>query len=176
MPPLRKCHQPRQLGILLSTAAEFFFLYYHRSIHLPFNLCIKDTDFDTLPKQGHTNRYVLSTDQFLKTVLWLYCDNQPFSSPNGPFIEPYRAEMEIWSPRLFFYTCTNVSAAQHHKFPMGENWPQNSKPKKNKKQKTHKQTKKNSIIRMSSFSLYDSMHGQYVNSRDGFATIEFFFK
>lgn len=37
-----------------------FFLYYmyHHSIHLPFNLCIKDTDFDTLPKQGHTNRYM----------------------------------------------------------------------------------------------------------------------
>lgn len=75
---------------------------YHHSIHLPFNLCIKDTDFDTLSKQGHTNRYVLSTDQFLKTVLWLYCDNQPFSSPNGPFFEPYRAEMKIWSPRSFF--------------------------------------------------------------------------
>lgn len=110
-------------------------------------------------------------------MLWLYCDNQPFSSPNDPFFEPYRAEMEIWSPRLFFYTCTNVSAAQRHKFPMGENWPENSKPpKKNEKKNPNKQTKKNSIIRMSSFSLYDSMHGQYVNSSDGFATIEFFFK
>lgn len=91
---------------------KFFFLYYHRSIHLPFNLCIKDTDFDTLSKQGHTNRYVLSTDQFLKTVLWLYCDNQPFSSPNDPFFEPYRAEMELWSPRLFFYTCISGPTPQ----------------------------------------------------------------
>lgn len=163
MPPLRKCHQPRQLGILLSTAAEFFFLYYHRSIHLSFNLCIKDTDFDTLSKQGHTNRYVLSTDQFLKTVLWLYCDNQPFSSPNAPFFEPYRAEMKIWSPRLFFYTCISGPTPQ---ISNGENWPENSKQKK----------RKNSIIKMSSFPLYDSMHGQYVNSSDGFATIEFFFK
>lgn len=39
-----------------------------------------------------------------------------------------------------------------------------------------KKKRKNSIIKMSSFPLYDSMHGQYVNSRDGFATIEFFFK
>lgn len=70
-------------------------------------------------------------------MLWLYCDNQPFSSPNDPFFEPYRAEMEIWSPRLFFYTCTNVSAAQRHKFPMGENWPENPKPpQKNEKKKT----------------------------------------
>lgn len=49
-------------------------------------------------------------------------------------------------------------------------------PKKNEKKNPNKQTKKNSIIRMSSFPLYDSMHGQYVNSSDGFATIEFFFK
>lgn len=109
---------------------KFFFLYYHRSIHLPFNLCIKDTDFDTLSKQGHTNRYVLSTDQFLKTVLWLYCDNQPFSSPNDPFFEPYRAEMEIWSPRLFFYTCISGPTPQ---ISNGENWPENSKQKKKKK-------------------------------------------
>lgn len=108
---------------------KFFFLYYHRSIHLPFNLCIKDTDFDTLSKQGHTNRYVLSTDQFLKTVLWLYCDNQPFSSPNDPFFEPYRAEMKIWSPRLFFYTCISGPTPQ---ISNGENWPENSKPKQRK--------------------------------------------
>lgn len=57
-------------------------------------------------------------------------------------------------------------------------WPENSKPppKKTRKKTPNKQTKKNSIIRMSSFSLYDSMHGQYVNSSDGFATIELFFK
>lgn len=45
-------------------------------------------------------------------MLWLYCDNQPFSSPNGPFFEPYRAEMKIWSPRLFFYTCISGSTPQ----------------------------------------------------------------
>lgn len=105
----------------------------------------------------------MSTDKFLKTVLWLYCDNQPFSSPNGPFFEPYLAEMKIWSPRLFFYTCISGPTPQIFN---GENWPENSKQKK----------RKNSIIEMSSFPLYDSMHGQYVNSRDGFATIEFFFK
>lgn len=106
----------------------------------------------------------MSTDKFLKTVLWLYCDNQPFSSPNGPFFEPYRAEMKIWSPRLFFFI--HVSVAQRHKFLMGKIGQRTRNKKK----------RKNSIIRMSSFPLYDSMHGQYVNSSDGFATIEFFFK
>lgn len=59
-------------NIQLSTVAEFFFFnIMHRCIHFPFNLCIKDTDFDTLSKQGHTDRYVLPTDQFLKIVLGL---------------------------------------------------------------------------------------------------------
>lgn len=96
-------------------------------------------------------------------MLWLYCDNQPFSSPNGPFFEPYLAEMKIWSPRLFFlymYQWPNATNFQWGKLA----------------RELETKTKKNSIIKMSSFLLYDSMHGQYVNSRDGFATIEFFFK
>lgn len=29
-----------------------------------------------------------------------------------PFFEPYRAEMELWSPRLFFYTCISGPTPQ----------------------------------------------------------------
>lgn len=71
-----------------------------------------------------------------------------------------------WKFGLRVYFFIHVSVAQRHKFPMGKIGQRTRNKKK----------RKNSIIKMSSFPLYDSMHGQYVNSRDGFATIEFFFK
>lgn len=139
-----------------------FFLYYmyHRSIHLPFSLCIKDTDFDTLPKQGHTNRYmyVCLLINFWKQCCGFIVIINRFLLRMVHFFEPYRAEMKIWSPRSFFlymYQWPNATNFQ---------WGKLARELETKK-------KKNSIIKMSSFPLYDSMHGQYVNSRDGFATI-----
>lgn len=70
-----------------------------------------------------------------------------------------------WKYGLRVYFFIHVSVAQRHKFPMGKIGQRTRNKKK----------RKNSIIRMSAFPLYDSMHGQYVNSSDGFATIEFFF-
>lgn len=142
-----------------------FFLYYmyHHSIHLPFNLCIKDTDFDTLPKQGHTNRYmyVCLLINFWKQCCGFIVIINRFLLQMVHFLSHIELKWKFGPRVYFFYTSISGPTPQ---ISNGENWPENSKPKK----------KKNSIIKMSSFPLYDSMHGQYVNSRDGFATIEFF--
>lgn len=144
-----------------------FFLYYmdHRSIHLPFNLCIKDIDFDTLPKQGHTNRYMYVC---LLINFWKQCCG--FIVIINRFLLQmvhFLSHIELkWKFGLRVYFFIHVSVAQRHIFPMG----------KIGQRTRNKKRRKNSIIKMSSFPLYDSMHGQYVNSRDGFATIEFFFK
>lgn len=144
-----------------------FFLYYmyHRSIHLPFSLCIKDTDFDTLPKQGHTNRYmyVCLLINFWKQCCGFIVIINRFLLQMVHFLSHIELKWKYGLRVYFFYTCISGPTPQ---ISNGENWPENSKQKK----------RQNSIIKMSSFPLYDSMHGQYVNSRDGFATIDFFLK
>lgn len=98
-----------------------FFLYYmyHRSIHLPFSLCIKDTDFDTLPKQGHTNRYMYVC---LLINFWKQCCG--FIVIINRFLLQmihFLSHIELkWNFGLRVYFFIHVSAAQRHKFPMGE--------------------------------------------------------
>lgn len=98
-----------------------FFLYYmyHHSIHLPFNLCIKDTDFDTLPKQGHTNRYMYVC---LLINFWKQCCG--FIVIINRFLLQmvhFLSHIELkWKFGLRVYFFIHVSVAQRHIFPMGK--------------------------------------------------------